>query len=270
MYNLIKLEISNCINSFKFKIMFSVLILINIINFLMTCNKYFGITSNSVPVGYLMGILRGTTARSILFFFLVTMPLIVCFIYSDSYYTDRKSGIDISIFMRGGRRNYIISKLIVIGIISFVCVFFALFINEFLTFITFNNKGSSMQGANIYEYENRYSDQEFLSSLEVYKPILYKLILIFINSLYASLVAIFAYGLSLISKARGISIIAAVSIGVFVLDILISKLGLAMKFSMLLYQQGGPGNILCFSILIALWISLIFVMFMIGIKKDAI
>lgn len=268
MYNLIKLDIYNCINNFRFKIMFSVLLVINIINFLMTCNKYFGLASNSVPVGYLMGILRGTTARSIFFFFLVTMPLIVCFIYSDSYYTDRKSGVYTSICMRAGRRNYIIAKLIVIGIIGFVCVFFTLFINEFLIFITFNNKGSSMEGVNIYEYEDRYSDEEFLSYIEIYKPILYKLILIFVNSLYASLIAMFTYSVSLISKARGISIIALVSISVFVLDILISKLGLDTKFSMLMYQQGGSGNLPCFSILIALWIGLISIIFIIGIKKN--
>ncbi|NRT78427.1 hypothetical protein [Clostridium beijerinckii] len=270
MYNLIKLEISNCINNFRFKIMFSALLLINIINFLMTCNQYFDLTSNSVPVGYLMGILRGTTARSIFFFFLVTMPLIVSFIYSDSYYMDKKSGVYTSICMRGGRKNYIIAKLIVIGIISFACVFFALFINEFLTFITFNNKGSSMQGVKIYEYESRYSDQEFLSYIEIYKPILYKLILIFVNSLYGSFIAMFTYSISLISKARGISIIALVSIGVFVLDILISKLGLGTKFSMLMYQQGGPGNITCFSILIVIWICLISIIFIMGIKKNVI
>lgn len=270
MYNLIKLEISNCINSFRFKVMFSALLLINIINFLMTCNNFFGLPSKVVDVGYIMGILRGTTPRSIFFFFLLTMPFIVCFIYSDSYYTDRKSGVHTSICMRGGRRNYIIAKLIVIGIISFVCVFFALFINEFLTFITFNNKGSSMQGVKIYEYENRYSDQEFLSFIDIYKPILFKLILIFVNSLYASLIAMFAYSLSLISKARGISIIVSVSVVIYLLDILIAKLGLGMKFSMIMYQQGGPGNLLCFSILIVLWVSLISIIFMIGIKKDII
>ena len=127
-----------------------------------------------------------------------------------------------------------------------------------------------MQGLKIYEYEKRYSNQSFLSSIDIYKPTFFKLILILVNSLYASLIAMFAYSLSLVTKARGISIIALVSIGVYVLNILVSNLGLKMKFSMLMYQQGGPGNLLCFTILIVLWIMLIFIILMIGIKKDVI
>lgn len=270
MYNLVKLEISNCINSTRFKTMFSVLFAINIICFLMTCNHFFGSNSNSVNVVYLMGILRGTTARTIFHFFLITMPLIVCFIYSDSYYLERKSGVYTLICMRGGRRNYIIAKLIAIAIVSFACIFSVLFINEFLTFITFNNKGSNMLGAKIYEYKSICDNAEFLFYTKINKPIIYNLILMFVSSIYASLIAMFAYSLTLISKARGISIIALVSIGVYLLDILISKLGLGMKFSMLMYQQGGPGNLLNLSVLIVLWAIVTGIIFVLGIKKDMI
>lgn len=270
MYKLIKLEFSNCINNIRFKIMFSILLSISIINFLMTCIQNFGNTSNSVNVFYLMGMLQGTSFRSMFFFFIVTMPIIVSLIYSDSYYTDRKNGIYTSIYMRVGRREYIVAKLIVVALMSFICVFLTLFINEFLIFITFNNKGSYMQGIKVYEYKDRYIDTEFLSYINVYNPIIFKLILIFINSLYALLISMFTYSLSLVLKVKSISIIALVSIGVYLWDILIFKLGLGMKFSMIMYQQGGSGNLLSLLILIVSWIILISIIFVIGIKKDII
>ena len=270
MRNIIKLELSNCINSNRFKIMFSILFGISIASFLITAIHYYGSFSYSVNVTSLMGILQGNRSRTILFFFISTMPFIVSFIYSDSYYIERNSGINISLYMRSGRKKYLLSKLIVIATVSFVSVFCVLFINELLTFITYNNKGSDIAGMTIYQYRNRYIAEYFLANLSISKPILFTFILILINSLYAAIMAIFSYVLTLIIKIKGIAVITLVSIGNYLLNILIANIGLERKFSMPMYQTGAAGNTTAFFILIIIWIITIGGVFFIGIRKDFI
>lgn len=270
MGNIIKLEFSNCINSKRFKIMFSILFGISIASFLITALHYYGSFSYSVNVTSLMGMLQGSRSRTILFFFISAMPFIVGFIYSDSYYIERKSGINVALYMRSGRKKYLLSKLIVIAIVSFASVFFVLFINELLTFITYNNKGSDIEGMTIYQYKNRYIAEYFLANLSINKPLLFTFILIIVNSLYASIMAMLSYGLTLIIKIKGIAVITLVSIGNYLLNILIAIIGLERKFSMPMYQTGAAGNVIAFSILIISWIIIIGIIFSIGIRKDFI
>lgn len=270
MGNIIKLEFSNCINSSRFKIMFSILFGISIAGFLITALFYYGSFSYTVSVPSLMGMLQGSRSRTILFFFISAMPFIVGFMYSDSYYIESKNGINVSLYMRSGRKKYLLSKLIVIAIISFVSVFFILFINELLTFITYNNKGSDIEGMTVYQYSNRYIAEYFLSNISVHKPLLFTFILILINSLYAAIMAIVSYSLTLIIKIKGIGVIALVSIGNYLLNIFIANIGLERKFSMPMYQTGSAGNTMAFSILIMIWFIIIGIIFSIGIRKDFI
>ncbi|NKF07206.1 hypothetical protein J1C67_11475 [Clostridium gasigenes] len=270
MRNIIKLEFSNCINSNRFKIMFTILFGISITSFLITAINYYGSFSYSVNVTSLMGMLQGSRARTILFFFISAMPFIVGFIYSDSYCIERKSGINVSLYMRSGRKKYLLSKLIVIATVSFVSVFFVLFMNELLTFITYNNKGSDIAGMTVYQYRNRYISDYFLAMLSINKPILFKFILILVNSLYASIMAMLSYSLTLIIKMKGIAMITLVSIGNYLLNILIANIGLERKFSMPMYQTGAAGNVICFSILVILWLLTIWIIFSIGTRKDVI
>lgn len=124
MFNLIKLEIKNCISSIRFKITFSILLSVSIASFLMTCSYYYGSTSNIVPIVYRAGMFRGTTAIVLFHLFLMIMPLVVCCIYSDSYYKESRSNTNISIISRCGRKKYLTGKFIVVGLVSFFSVFF--------------------------------------------------------------------------------------------------------------------------------------------------
>lgn len=270
MFNILKLEIKNCLNSYRFKINFFVLFLISIGTFVLTCNYYYGDNSIYVTPAYKTGIVLNSATKHGFFLFLMVMPLLVCFIYSDSYEVELKKKINIGIITRGGRERYLISKLLTVSIITFFSVFIVMAINQLLSYFTFINKGSYTGATMYYDLNYYYDPNIFLADVKSNQPYIYNFILILINSLYASILATFTFSLTMILKFRSIFIIIGVTIFGLALEIILAKLNLYNNFSMQMYQQGGPGTVSGLLILISIWILVIAGIFAVGLKKDTI
>ncbi|EGT3617512.1 hypothetical protein FHH43_14995 [Clostridium perfringens] len=268
MLNLIKVDIENCINNMRFKVSFFILFAISIINYIFTLLNSINEASNVIHITRYQGIILGTGGggRSVWGFFILIMPLLVVSIFSDSFYLEKKSGSYISIFQRTGKTKYVLSKLIVCGIISFFSVLFVILINEVLSYITFNGVGSYLAGYPSYEsiYMNSIS---LLGSFGDEHIMLGKFIIILINSIYAAIISMFAFSISLVFDVKNYVII----VGVFILDYMIDLLMPSMlfeKFSMFLMRQGGGESFIYFLITIVLWSLIIGIFTTIGLKKD--
>lgn len=270
MLNLIGIELKNCINTIRFKIIFSILFLVSIMHYLITCNKFYGTFNTTINVVHRAGIMQGTVARQIFSLFLMISPILVCFIYSDSYCKEHKCKLDLCLISRVGKKKYCLAKLLVISIISFLSIFIILSINEILIYITVHDKGFFNNGAPLYDLTQWYFPTKFLGLFEIKYPILYNFILIGINSIYLSILATFAYTLTLIlTNIKGIAVIIGVYILNYLLEILISAASLE-GWSMLYYRQGASGNLFNLLIIIILWVIAIITTFIIGIRKDTL
>ena len=270
MLNLIKLETLSCISSIRFKITFGILFAVSIFNFLFTCVNYYGSNSTSVNIVYNAGIMNGSRARMVFHLFIIIMPIVVCCMYSDSYYKEKKANITTAIISRTGRKKYLIGKFIAIALISFFSVFFVLSVNELLTYISFNKKGSYANGVEIYKLNTFYDPTSFLSYINMKLPAVYNLLLIIVNSLYASILATFTFALSLVLRVKSLSIIVGTYAGTYLLDIFLLNVGLGDKLSMNMFQQGGAGTIQGFFFVVLLWILIIGTVFIMGLKKDTL
>ena len=270
MYNILKLDIKNCLNSYKFKVNFFILIIISIFTFILTCNYYYCSNSIFVPPSYKTGFISNNAIKYGFFLFLTIMPLLVCFIYSDSYEVELKKKINTAIITRCGRKKYLISKMLTISIITFLSIFLVMSLTELLSYFTFSNKGSFTGGYMFYDLKSSYDPNVFLSNIKLNNPYLFIFILILINSLYAAILAAFTFSLTIILKFRSIFIIIGTTIFNLALELILAKLNIYNNFSIQMYQQGGPGTLTGFFILISVWILTIAIIFIFGIKKDTI
>ncbi|MBD7916377.1 hypothetical protein H9660_14615 [Clostridium sp. Sa3CUN1] len=270
MYNILKLEIKNCLNSYKFKINFFILSLISIFTFILTCNYYYGYNSIFVPPAYKTGFISNSAIKYGFFLFLTIMPLLVCFIYSDSYEFELKKKINTAIITRCGRKRYLLSKILTVSIVAFFSVFIIMSVTELLSFFTFANKGSFTGGSMFYDLKSSYNANIFLANIKISNPYLFNFILILINSLYAAILAAFTFSLTIILKFRSVFIIIGTTIFNLALELILARLNLYNNFSIQMYQQGGPGTLSGFFILISIWILTITIIFILGLKKDTI
>ncbi|MGL4873924.1 MAG: hypothetical protein ACRC30_04655 [Clostridium sp.] len=268
MLKLIKVDMQNCMNNIRFKIAFLILFLIPIINYIFVLLNSINKLSNSIAIDRYQGILLGSNGggRSIWGFFILIMLILVVSMFSDSFYLEQKNGTYISVYQRVGKSKYVLSKLIVCGIVSFASVFFVLFINELLSYITFNGIGSNLVGH--YSYESIGMDTiPLLGSFGDKYIFLGKFILIIINAIYATVISMFTFSIFLVLNIKNYVAI----IGIFILDYMIDLMIPSLyygKFSMFLIRQGGGENILYFFIIIGLWSLITSVFIIIGLKKD--
>lgn len=268
MLNLIKVDIQNCINNIRFKVAFFILFLISIINYIFALSNSVNKTSNLIDIYRYQGILLGSSGggRSVWGFFILIMIILVVSMFSDSFYLEQKNGVYISIYQRVGKTKYILSKLIVCGIVSFFSVFFVISINEVLSYITFKGVGSYLVGN--YSYESiGMNSIPLLGSFGDKYIIASKFILIMINAIYASIISMFTFSIFLVLNIKNYIVI----IGVFILDYIIDLIMPSLyyeKFSMFLIRQGGGISISYFFIIIFVWSLITAIFTIIGLKKD--
>ena len=98
--NLIKLNIINCFSSKKFKLIFMILLFLPLLQFYLSCFKFYGVTNFNVMPSYNMGIINGVFFRKIIKLYIMTLPLVSSLLCSDCYYND----IDVHSFGHGGDR----------------------------------------------------------------------------------------------------------------------------------------------------------------------
>ncbi|GKX66713.1 hypothetical protein [Inconstantimicrobium mannanitabidum] len=264
MVNLIRVDLKNCIKNDKFKMVFLLFIALSLLPFFMMCADVFGVTSLELfPTG-IMGLTLGRTTRPVLNFILIMLPLIVCLIYSDSYIFERDNNICIYFFARNKKSKYFISKIISISIIVFLTVFFALSINEALTFLAIPNTGvRGYMGLPDYELTSNIN-HFFLQSILESSPYLYNFLLIIIISVYSSFIAIIGFNISIIFRIKRITLFICMFLGVHLSEVI-----LPMQFTMESYIQALPYKLEYFFITLLGWLILCIFTGVVGIGIES-
>lgn len=244
MKNLIKININDILKSNKFKTIFTILLGIPLLHFYLSCFNFYGTTNFNISPSYNMGIINGVFFRKIIKLYIMTLPLLASLLCSDCYYNDKKNNLDKCIIIKCGRKKYFWAKLLTIIILTFTIFFLTLALNEILIYIAFNKNG--ILGTT---YEEFNSIGFLFQGIKNTYPYAYIIIVIFINSIFASIIATLSFCISIITKYN----ILTINIIVFMFFIIYCIFFEAFELTDLLiktYQFGMGNNKLLFFVIL--------------------
>ncbi|MBP2071287.1 hypothetical protein J2Z80_000798 [Thermoanaerobacterium butyriciformans] len=224
MRNMILFEMKNCINRKEFKIVFMTLFLISISAFLLTCYIFYGHPLSFVRSAYESGIIRGNYSSLLLNVEIILLPVFATIIYSDSFYTNSRLGTYKNILTRTDKKIYILSQCIVIFLVTFFTFFIPLLINQLLTFIAFPLVGFDNNSA-LPPFDLGYQKEYLFDFVRIQWPLLYDFIYMVLNSLFASLFALFGYSLFFLFNKSRVFVIAGMFIVLQILNFVLSVAG---------------------------------------------
>lgn len=258
MKRMLMLEFKNCIDRKEFKFTFAFLFLISIGSFLITCYRFYGQGLPFIRSAYEVGIIQGVYSRSLLQFELMLLPLFSIIIYSDSYYSDAKSGVFKSILTRTNRKTYVFAKSIVIFTVTFASFFISFFLNQLLIFIVFPVEGYD-NNYSLPPYDlgiQNYHSEDLFDLVRLQYPFFYNMLYMLIISLFAALFALIAFGVYFYVKKGKFVVILGLFLGYIVLELALNTLGFG-KYSIIHFLlPGSPGS---FNILLS-WMVLLLVL----------
>ncbi|WP_223066072.1 hypothetical protein [Paenibacillus caui] len=238
---------NNCVPNFVF-----LFFLLSIGSFLFACYRSFGSDLMHIRSAYEMSLLQYTSTKTILIIELILLPLLAPIIYSDSFYSDLRTGIYKNVLTRTGFRSYLWAKEIVIFLATFLTIFIPLLINQLLCLITFPQTGYDNR-FNLPPYDigfQNYDSEAILDLLRLEHPMLYNLAFIILISLMAAAFAVFTYGVFLIIRKSRFIIFAGVFLFMTLFSLLLTSFGsYRWSFSHLLVP-GNKGSL----VLLGAWI----------------
>lgn len=245
MINNIKLDILNCIKNKKFKIIFFIFFLLSSFQFLSVSIFIYGNSSSELLSANELSMVGRSIGRNIFDIYIILIPFIVNFIYSDSFLKEYTSNIHTNIIIRKGLKKYIYSKAIVSFLITSITIFSTLYINKILIYL------SIPKGINIIEN---------LNNLHVVNNHL----LIIMNSIIAGLIALTTFTLTVYFKHINSIIIFAISSSTFFFITVICEIFKLDLLNVYYYQQGE------FEINVAILILILWAIILLTLLKIAI
>ena len=269
MKNIFLIDLKNCIEGIKFKLGFLILLGISILGGIFTVLSQGGKALIDLEETGRLVFFVGNSVTKLVHLLLIITPLIVVLAYSDSFIKERDSGIIKSLFIRVGKKKIILSKLLVVALVSFFMTFIALGVQLLIIYISIQDIGRGMEGGLYYQQFFNYIETDFLVNLKYQNINLYNFCMLFVNAILNMLIAVTAYSVSLVIRLKRLSLIALSFIAVIIWDMLVSTLGIDL-LNIYGYQQGLYGNIQGFVILILLFVFIIGINIVIGLRKDLI
>ncbi|MDR3595875.1 hypothetical protein [Clostridium sp.] len=265
-------EFKNCIKKKSCKVIFSFLFFISISGYLVTCYEFYGDHLTFIRSAHEVCIIQGVYSRFLKNIEVLLLPLICCIIYSDSYYIEYKSGVYKSILTRTDRKNYIVSKAIVIFTIVFISFFLTLFLNQVLCLIAFPTEGFDNNYA-LPAYDigfQNFAQGKLFDLIRLQHPFLYNSLFIVIISIFASVFALLGYSISLVYKKNRLLAVGIVYIAYIVSEVCLPLIGMEdFAISNYLSASSYTSSLILGLVLLIMFSISIFIIF-IGINRPEI
>lgn len=135
-------------------------------------------------------------------YLLVSAPLCVCYAFADSFYTDRKQNVLSPVLLRISFRSYLLSKLTVVVVSSFMLVLVPLAVNMLICLIQFPAEGLATY-TNLASYDESgalFLEHILFRPLFFRSPYLYCAVFAVIASVYYAAVSALVFAVSLFVK----------------------------------------------------------------------
>jgi len=198
-FHILKEEILKIVRRKQFWIMFMILFMVSIIDFLVTCKCFYGVELTWVRSAYQCTILKNTVSSFTVQFFTTLFPLVVSIAVSDIYYEEQATGINNFIYTRMEKNKNIYLKMISLSVVVFVMILIPLMTNLLLTLTAFPTQGH--YSANItYLTLIVHSSDRILAGLEASHPYLNITMYILIRCLLGVFMALLSFSVSLLNQ----------------------------------------------------------------------
>jgi hypothetical protein len=202
MKNLLLLEWKRCFHRIEFRFTFGFFLVVAIGAFVDTCRAYYGRPLTLIRSAWDMSMMQGIEGHVWLSMELLLLPLLASILFSDSYYSDLRSGVYQTTLTRARACSVIWAKFIINFVVVFLAVLIPLMVNQRLCLSAFptvgfdNNFGVPPYDIDVHNYTPSY----LFDLLRVQSPPLYNLLYMFIISGFAALLASVTFALYFILK----------------------------------------------------------------------
>lgn len=207
---MLNIEIKKLIKRREYKFIFILMFMGAVLDFAVLCYNFYGKSLSSVFSAYSMTVLYNVSRSPFRLVFGLYLPLCVGFMGADTYLCDRQDGINNYILTRCNRKKYIWNKALAIYIVTMLSVISIILINLLLAVITFPVYGYRLDElGQLPELIVLGEHGGFLDSLQIEKPYAGFLMFAVLRGVFAGLLALLAYGISLVIKINKYIVIAS-------------------------------------------------------------
>lgn len=222
------IEIKKLMKRREYKFVFILMFMGAVLDFAVLCCNFYGKPLSSVFPAHCMTVLYNISRSPFRLVFGLYLPLCVGFMGVDTYSCDRQDGINNYILTRYNKKKYIWNKAFAIYIVTMLSVISIMLINLLLAVITFPVYGYNFEHIGQLPESLIFDDYGgFLTSLESKKPYAGLLIFAVFRGIFAGLLALLAYGISLVIKTNKYIVMASAFIayqGMGVIGQIITKI----------------------------------------------
>lgn len=241
MGRLFLLEMRNCINRKEFQVSFGILFFLSIGSFLVTCYRFFGHSLHQVRSASESSMLLGVYSTSFVIILTVLLPLLSTLIYSDSFYSDVKSGVYKSIITRTSFTKYVSVKTICIFVITFLTFFTPIMLNQLLSLIAFPIEGYD-NNFSLPPYVIDFTEENMFELLKLESPYLYNCLYAAIISISAGLISVLAFAIYFYTVRGKFYVNSGIFLGYILSHLFFSGINLK-EYSLLSYfRTDHPGS----------------------------
>jgi|GEM_PF-834499 len=208
----IRIELNHLFLRKEFYISFIFSLFYAVVHFLTTCIILYGSNSfESLSPAYQYTLNFGNYYRIlsvlpqiyIYFILLIISPIA----FGDTYTLDRINGVQKFIFTRCSKIKYIISKAIVITLSVIIVVTIPLLINQLLILLIAPLDSSNNAAMAIYSSYQKTISSQYDSFLFENFPYIFNVIMALVMGLYAAIISLVSYAISLLIKVNRITVL---------------------------------------------------------------
>lgn len=196
---MLKEEMMKIIRRKQFIFVFTIFLLAALLDFLITCECYYGIELSWVRSAYVCNILHNSVGAFTAQFFTTLFPIMVCIGTSDVYYEENTLGMNNFILTRINKQKNIKIKIISLLLVTFLMIFIPLMVNLGLAFIAFPLQGHYCSNAT-YLTLTQPENGRLLGYLEMFHPYLNIFVFIIIRCMVGCALSFFSFSLSVFCR----------------------------------------------------------------------
>lgn len=199
-------EIKKILKTKEYKVIFAIMYICMLADFLILCSMFYGKGLTEVFSAHEMNVMHNISRSTFRMPFTLLLPVCVGFMGCSTYAQDRKNRMNNYIIARTSRKNYIIKKAVSIFLVAAVTVFLLLIMNLLLAVIAFPIYGNILESAQLNFLFVLDENLRLFGEIEYANPYLGLCIFMIFRSVFAGILGIEAYGLSMYIKNKYINI----------------------------------------------------------------
>ncbi len=268
---MVLLEIKKIIKTKEYMVIFAIMYIFMIMDFIILCSMFYGKGLSEVYSAHNMNVMYNISRSPFRILYHILLPVCVGFMGCSTYAQDRKNKMNNYIITRTSRQKYIINKGISIFLVASLTVFLLLMINLLFAVIAFPIYGYNLHGVQMnFIFADPHGTALF-GELQYENPYLGLCIFIALRALFAGILGLEAYGLSMFIRNKYVNIFSAFiihNVFTFVENIFGEALNMSLPISMNVLVPYPDIGIIMFSLSFIINLIFAFVLIHMGVKKD--